>query len=84
MSPIQSILPGIMQKILTKPIRFIPKGLGGYEANMGNGVNAKVFIGGSEGPTKIFISDGKETIKKEIRECWLRNWQVIKEIKVDH
>jgi len=83
MCPIRSILPSIMQKILTKPVRFIPKGIGGYEASVGNGVKAKVFIGGSEGTTKIFISDGKETLKKEIPECWLENWQVIKAIKTD-
>jgi hypothetical protein len=81
MGPIGSVLPNIMKQILTNPVRFIPKGIGGYEANMGNGVKAKVFSGGSEGITKVFISNDQETLKEEIKGCWLENWHVIKDIE---
>lgn len=85
MGPLKSVLPSIMKQVLTnRPVKFTRFGFGGYKANLGNGITAKVVAGGSEYPTKVYLTDGTSTLKKEIRECWLENWQVIKNIKVDH
>ena len=84
MGPVSKLLPLAMKTVLNKPINFRTNGLlGPYTANLGKGVIAEVFPGGSEGKTTIYVSKGDATLRKEIRECWLQNWQVIKDIQQD-
>ncbi len=84
MGPVSKLLPFAMKTVLNKPITFRANGpLGPYTAHLGKGVIAEVFPGGSEGKTTVYVSKGDAALSKEIPECWLKNWQVIKAIKTD-
>ncbi len=84
MGPVSKILHAAMRTVLNTSVKFTGNRLGPYTANLGKGITSEVFPGGSEGKTTVYVSKGDNTLRKEIPECWLENWQVIKNIKVDH
>lgn len=93
MGPISRVLPAIrkpllekaMERLLTKPVKLYRESFGLYKAKLGNGIEREIYPGGSFEPTSLYVSDGKTAIERELQPgTWLENWQVIKNIKVDH
>ncbi len=93
MGPVSRILPLIrrpllengMEKLLTKPVKLYKESFGLYKADLENNIVGDIYPGGSFGPTFVYVSDGKKAIQRELPPgTWLENWQVIKDIKVNH
>lgn len=69
------------QKILKERVIWQPKGIIGCTVNLGDGITANVFVGAEETETVVRVSDGVETICREIPEYWLANWEVARDQK---
>lgn len=79
------LLEKAMENLLTKPVKLYKESFGLYKANLDNGIVGDIYPGGSFGSTSIYVTDGKKAIEKELPPgTWLENWQVIKNIKVNH
>ena len=66
-------------KILKETIVWQEMGLIGLTVNLGGGITAELFPGHEEHNTSIKVSDGENSICREIAEYWLDNWSVTKE-----
>ncbi len=63
------------EKILQKPIIWQDFGLGVLKSDLGEGITAYLFPRIEEN-TSIRISNGFESISREISAFWLENWTI--------
>lgn len=72
------LLEKALSQVLNKSIQLHKESFGIYKATMDKGIVAEIYPGGSFEPTTVFVTDGKNTIGKEISSSWLDNWHITK------